>query len=129
MRCLIIDDDPVCRKALAAVLGQHGRVAEAATGRHALDQVRKAIADKQPFALITLDIMMPDLDGHATLTAIRALEQQAGATPTKIFMTSALGDGRNVSAAFREQCTGYLTKPVDFAKLVDLLHEHGLIPR
>lgn len=129
MRCLIIDDDPVCRKVLATVLGLHGRVAEAATGRHALDQVRNAIATKQPFAVITLDIMMPDLDGHATLTAIRSLEQAAGIAPAKIFMTTSLGDGRNVSSAFREQCTGYLTKPVDLTKLVALLQEHGLIPR
>ena len=127
MRFLIIDDDPVSRKALNALLSQYGRTIEASTGRYAIELVRKALIDHQPFALITLDIMMPDLDGHATLSAIRTLEATTRETPAKIFMTTSLGDGRNVSQAFREHCTGYLTKPIDLDKLVQLLHEHGLV--
>ena len=131
MRCLIVDDDPVCRKVLGAALRAYGTVEEAATGRDAVKCVRAALVARQPFTLITLDIMMPDLDGQAALATIRSLEAAeglTGAAGAKIFMTTALGDGKNVMAAFREQCTGYLTKPIDLEKMFIQLKAQGLIP-
>ena len=131
MRCLIDDDDPVCRKVLCAALRAYGTVEEAATGRDAAESVRLALGSRTPFRLIMLDIMMPDMDGQAALAAIRALEQKHGVTradEARIFMTTALGDGKNVMAAFREQCTGYLTKPIDLEKMFIQLKTHGLIP-
>lgn len=129
MRCLIVDDDPVCRKVLSAALRAYGTVEEATNGRDAVAAVRVAVQAQQPYDLITLDIMMPDMDGQAALTAIRALEIAAGPGGAKIFMTSALGDGKNVMAAFREHCTGYLTKPIDLEKMFIQFKTSGLTPR
>ena len=131
MRCLIVDDDPVCRKVLCAALSPYATVDEASTGRDAVEAVRRALMDDQPYGLVTLDIMMPDMDGQSALVAIRALEGVKGlpaASAAKIFMTTALGDGRNVLSAFREQCTGYLTKPIDLERMFGQLTEHGLLP-
>ena len=36
-------------------------------------------------------------------------------------MTTALGDVKNVAAAYKELCDGYLVKPVDKGKLLELL--------
>lgn len=131
MRCLIVDDDPVCRKVLCAALRAYGTVEEAATGRDAAETVRLALEGHRPFRLIMLDIMMPDMDGQAALATIRAMELKHGlsqADGARIFMTTALGDGKNVMAAFREQCTGYLTKPIDLEKMFVQLKAHQLIP-
>lgn len=131
MRCLIVDDDPVCRKVLCAALRAYGTVEEAATGRDATNAVRQALAEHQPYRLITLDIMMPDMDGQGALAMIRAMELAHGLTKAdqaRIFMTTALGDGKNVMEAFREQCTGYLTKPIDLEKMFVQLKKHALIP-
>ena len=131
MRSLIVDDDRVCRMLLTAVLSRGGAISQAATGAKAVAAVARALHHGEPFALITLDIMMPDMDGHAALAEIRRLESEHEGTPIApafILMTSSLGDGRNVGKAFGAHCDGYLTKPVELDRLVALLVERGLIP-
>ena len=130
LRSLIVDDDAVCRTTLVSALRGFGEADAAATGRDAVEAVRKALAEGRPYHLITLDIMMPDLDGQAALAAIRGLEATADVArrdAARIFMTTALGDGRNVMKAFRGDCTGYLTKPVDLDRLFAQLREQGLM--
>jgi two-component system chemotaxis response regulator CheY len=131
MRILIIDDDAVCRKLMASALRRTGAITEATDGKLAMAAVRDALLAKTPFNLITLDIMMPDMDGHSVLMAIRSMEAVAGIPVGKgspIIMTSALNDGRNVLGAFREMANGYLTKPIDLAKLHAACRELGLEP-
>lgn len=130
IRCLVVDDDPVCRSLLVALLRTQGEVEQARSGRYAVESVRSALLAGRPYDVITLDIMMPDMDGQAALTEIRAQEAAAqllGPKAAKIFMTTALGDGGNVMTAFKGACTGYLTKPLDLARFLALLREHGLI--
>lgn len=130
MRCLVVDDDPVCRKVLAAALKPYGEISEATTGREAVEQVRHALLGDRHFDLITLDIMMPDMDGQAALVSIRSLEAVKGLPSghgAKVLMTTALNDGKNVLAAFREQCSGYLIKPIELEKLYLELGKLGLI--
>ena len=130
MHALLVDDDPVCRRVLNAALRSYGVVTEAASGREAVEAVRNALLAGRPFDLITLDIMMPDMDGQAALMAIRSLEAVKGIPSgqgAKILMTTAMGDGRNVLNAFREQCNGYLIKPIELEKLYLELAKLGLI--
>ena len=42
-------------------------------------------------------------------------------------MTAALSDMKNVLRAFREQCDGYLVKPIEKGELIDYLREFELI--
>lgn len=131
MRILVIDDDLVCRKLMRGALHAHGEVVEASDGKAAMVAFRDALIAGQPFHLVTLDIMMPDMDGHSVLLALRSMEQVAGIVPGKgsvVFMTSALNDGKNVLGAFRADATGYLTKPIDLEKLWQLCRDNGLIP-
>jgi len=131
MRILIIDDDVVCRKVLSSALRGSGEVTEVVDGKSAMLAVRDALLAKRPYHLITLDIMMPDMDGHSVLVAIRSLEAVAGipvGRGSPVVMTSALNDGRNVLGAFREMANGYLTKPIDLDKLHALCRELGLTP-
>jgi two-component system chemotaxis response regulator CheY len=130
MRSLIVDDDLVCRRLLAVALGRYGAVTQAATGAEAVQKVAHGLRHDEAFDLITLDILMPDVDGHAALTEIRRLEgghERPPVAPACILMTSSLGDGRNVGKAFGAHCDGYLTKPVDIEKLMAQLAERGLL--
>jgi len=58
-RILLVDDEPALRRVFEAVLSQDGySVAVAATGRHAMLQLREVLFD-----LIVVDLSLPDVDG------------------------------------------------------------------
>ena len=65
---LIIDDDPTIRDLLRRFLSKEGfGVASAASGAQGLELARQL----KP-AVITLDVMMPGMDGWAVLSALKA---------------------------------------------------------
>jgi two-component system, chemotaxis family, chemotaxis protein CheY len=112
------------------LLARYGECHIAVNGREAVAAFRTDLDAGKPYDLICLDIMTPEMDGHAALKEIRTLEEARGVLPTrgtKIIMTTALNDLKNVSAAYQELCDGYLTKPIDRAKLIGLLEELGVL--
>jgi two-component system chemotaxis response regulator CheY len=129
MITLIAEDDFTCRLLLQKLLAPYGECHVAINGREALTAFKEARDRRPAYNLICLDIMMPEMDGQATLKEIRAIEDGAGTRAgkgVKILMTTALNDMENVQAALRERCDGYLIKPVDKAKLLKYLREFGL---
>ena len=130
MKSLVVEDDATSRMVMQEYLVEFGECDCVPDGHKAIEVFKQAHADGGPYELVCLDIMMPDLNGHDVLVALRGFESeqklgaQAGA---RILMTSALGDAKNVVRAFKEQCEGYLVKPVTREKLVDKLQELGLI--
>lgn len=82
-RILFVEDEPdiqaVARLALEAVGGFTVEICH--SGKEALQKAPSFVPD-----LILLDVMMPEMDGTETLTALRALEQTA--TTPIIFMTA-----------------------------------------
>jgi two-component system chemotaxis response regulator CheY len=128
MKALIAEDDLTSRLLLQSLLASHGRVHAVANGREAVEAFKQAALKRQPFDLICLDIMMPEMDGQTALREIRILEESTGILPgngVKILMTTALGDAKNVFTAFRELCDGYLVKPIDKGKLLGHLKAFG----
>ena len=129
MRTLVVDDDQICRTVLQHALAPYGPVAYALDGLSAVAEVARSLALGQPYDLITLDIMMPELDGQQTLKAIRRLEQLFGGEQrSSVAMTSALDDKKNVLTAFREQAELYFVKPLRLDQVVAELRKHKLIP-
>ncbi len=123
---LVVDDEFGARKLLLTYLQPLGECDIAVNGKEAAEAVKLALQDKKPYDLICLDIMMPELDGQATLRAIRALEDDAGIDPgdgVKIIMTTCLDDARNVMQAFREQCEAYIIKPIEREKLYEQMRK------
>jgi two-component system chemotaxis response regulator CheY len=105
---------------------RYGQCLVAVNGKEAVSAHRLALDAGQPYDLICLDILMPEMGGHAALKEIRALEELKGIHSTqgaKIIMTPALGGIKNIAAAYHQLCDGYLVKPVDQVKLIGLLDE------
>ena len=87
-----------------------------------------AIEDNQPYDLICLDIMMPEVDGIMALKKIRQLEAQKGLNPetrSKIIMTTALSDKSHVLEAAQANCDGFLVKPIIKDRLFNEIRKHG----
>jgi len=129
IRCLIVDDSNTSRELLRAMLRPHAQCSFAYDGREAVDAVRLAMDDGQPFDLIFMDIMMPGMDGHEALRSIRALESERGVRGSdcaRVIMTTALADSKHCMKSFREGCECYLTKPVSEDQLFAKMRELGL---
>ncbi len=131
MKTLIVEDDATNRQLLVEFLSQYGPVHEAANGFAALDLFTEAHNQGEPFNLICLDIMMPDLDGQETLKEIREIETDHEINSqdiVKVIMLTGLIDTENITTAFVDGgCHAYLTKPVSTKEIINQLVELELI--
>jgi two-component system chemotaxis response regulator CheY len=130
MKILIVEDDVTSRLLLRKMLEPFGSCDVAVNGKEAVESFRLATESGEPYALVCLDIMMPEMDGQAALSAIRAQEAAANCPPSraaKIVMTTALRDLENVTKSYDQLCDGYLTKPIRRDKLVEVLKDLGLL--
>ncbi|HEX7501078.1 MAG TPA: response regulator, partial [Polyangia bacterium] len=74
MRILIVEDDMTSRILLRKMLEPFGSCDMAVNGKEAVEAFRQAQEADEPYALVCLDIMMPELDGQEALQAMRAQE-------------------------------------------------------
>jgi len=104
---LVVDDDATARELIAEQLKAEGfSVVTAAGGLEGL----KLAKDLRPIA-ITLDVMMPDLDGWSVLAALR---QDADLAEIPVIIITILDEHRRGVAL---GAAGYLTKPIDRERL------------
>jgi DNA-binding NarL/FixJ family response regulator len=111
---LLVDDHPLTREGLAALLAGNGFevVGQAGDGREAIDLARELQPD-----VVLLDLSMPELDGLAALPRLRA-----EAPNCEVVVLTASGDEGNLLAAIRGGAAGYLLKTEPPERLVDFLH-------
>ncbi len=107
-RILVVDDVPDNREVLTRRLVRRGfTVVEAGGGIEALEAV-----GREPFDVVLLDIMMPDLSGNEVLRKIR---ETLSDTELPIIMVSAKSQSEDVVESLELGANDYVTKPVDFA--------------
>jgi PAS domain S-box-containing protein len=117
---LVVDDNPNARDLLDRTLRREGyRTALASNGVEALEMARKL----RPSA-ITLDVMMPGMDGWAVLGQLKA---DPATCDIPVIMMTVLED-RNL--AYSLGASDYLTKPIDRDRLASVLRKHhcGRVP-
>ncbi|MGD9819467.1 MAG: response regulator [Desulfomonilaceae bacterium] len=131
MKTLIAEDDFTSRLLLQELLNSFGPCHVAVNGTEAVEAVRISLEAKEPYDLICLDIMMPEMDGQSALRNIRTQEEAQGIVSsrgTKIVMITALEDIKNAMLAYSGLCDAYLTKPIHREKLLVELRNLQLIP-
>lgn len=132
MKILIAEDDFASRKFMLKFLSNYGECDVTVDGMEAVDAFLMALEDGEGYDLVTLDIMMPVLDGYQALKAIRDIERERGIPEekmAKIIMTTALNEGRNVKKAFELGCTVYSGKPINQEKFEGVLKKFGMMPK
>ena len=117
MRILIVDDHPITRDALAALLGEHGFsvVGQAGDGETAIELARTL----QP-QLVLLDLSMPGLSGLEALPRIRE-----AAPECEVVVLTASGTEENLLSAIRGGAAGYLLKNEPPERIVEFLRGVG----
>lgn len=130
MKILIVEDDFVIRMVINGFLKTFGELTEAENGREAVEYVKWSLENDDPYDLICLDIMMPEMDGQEALKQIRALEAAHGVYSSdgaKVLMMTALDDIKNIMGAFESLCDGYVVKPVRKEKLYKEIEKLGFV--
>jgi DNA-binding NarL/FixJ family response regulator len=119
IRILVVDDHPVVRQGIAVLIGSQSDmslVAEATTGREAIQQFRKHQPD-----ITIMDLQMPEMSGLDALAAIRGEFPNAKV----IVLTTYTGDVQ-ILRALKSGAQGYLLKNTFHKELVDTIRAvHG----
>ncbi|WP_106969872.1 MULTISPECIES: HAMP domain-containing protein [unclassified Streptomyces] len=116
-KVLIVDDDIRNVFALTSVLEQHGlSVLYAENGREGIE----VLEQHDDVAVVLMDIMMPEMDGYATTTAIRRMPQFAGLPIVALTAKAMKGDREK---AIESGASDYVTKPVDPDHLLSVMNQ------
>lgn len=111
---LVIDDDPAVTDLMSRYLEREGfRVRTAASGKEGLEQVRREKPDA-----VTLDVMMPEMDGWAVLAALKENPDWA---EIPVVMMTFLDDPKQ---SYSLGASDFLKKPVRRETVIQLLARH-----
>jgi CheY-like chemotaxis protein len=115
-RVLVVDDDEVIRRLIAVNLQLEGfDVSTAVDGQDCLDKVGLVGPD-----VITLDVMMPRLDGWETAIQLRKSPETAH---IKVVLITARAQEDDKSRASDVGADAYLTKPFDPNEMIRIVRE------
>src|SRR6202050_4692938 len=115
-RVLVVDDDEVIRQLIAVNLTLEGfDVATAIDGQDCLDKVQAIAPD-----VITLDVMMPRLDGWETAVQLRKSPETAH---IKVVLITARAQEDDVTRGANVGADAYLTKPFDPGEMIRVVRE------
>ena len=118
---LVVDDDTVIRQLISVNLELEGfDVDTAVDGQDCLDKVKLVRPD-----VITLDIMMPRLDGWEAASRLRADPETAG---IKVVLLSARAQEADLERGSRIGVDAYLTKPFDPDDLIMVVRRLAGLP-
>jgi len=130
MKILIAEDEMISRRFINKFMSKYGDCDITVDGAEAIDVFELALEEGNPYDLVCLDIMMPEVDGLQALKEIRRLEKVHHIEEdkrVKIIMTTALNDVENVKCTFKEGSEGYAVKPIDTKKMIQVIERLQLI--
>ncbi|ASU85318.1 response regulator [Nocardiopsis gilva YIM 90087] len=121
-RVLVVDDNEVIRQLISVNLQLEGfEVHTAVDGEDCLEQAAEVRPD-----VITLDVMMPRLDGWVTASRLR---DSAETQDMKVLLITARAQGDDVKRGQEIGVDGYLTKPFEPTELVRIVRDLAGLPQ
>jgi signal transduction histidine kinase/DNA-binding response OmpR family regulator len=123
MRVLVVDDNLTNRQILHnQVAAWKMQVGSAASGDEALDRLRAACEEGQPYDVALLDVQMPEMDG---LMLAAAIKSDPGLTGTRLIVLTSMGHVLSSAELQQLGIEAYLVKPVKQSRLFDCLISHA----
>jgi len=115
LNIMIVDDSLIIRKTLTTELEKLGHhvIATARSGKEAVDLYGKYMPD-----LVTMDITMPVMNGIEALKRIKN-----SYSDVNIIMVTSHGEEKLVMDAIVNGAQGYILKPINSEKLIDVLNK------
>lgn len=130
IRCLVVDDDELGRELIAHYLKGVAKCDQAEDGAKAVEMFRAAFEGGDPYDLVILDIVMPEMDGHTAAKEIRLIEKEWGVpinSGVDIIILSVLNTPNDVIQAYvSARSAAHLVKPVQPEKLLATLGKLGI---
>lgn len=131
MKSLVVDDELTTRMMLKKILEPYGVCDTVSEGKEAIQSFWMAMKDKQPYDLICLDILMPEINGKVVLKKIREIEEKSGIPKhqkVNIFMVTSINDSKMImDTIVKYGCDSYILKPISMAKVLSKLKQFELI--
>ena len=121
-KILVVDDHKLALEALVYKLNCIGlkNVETASSGQEALEKLRKASEENNPFSLALVDMIMPVMDGWRLASEINA---DRSINSTKLYMLVPEGQmGSEAKMKMLDWFNGYIYKPVKYRLLIDTLN-------
>ncbi len=119
-RILVVDDQFVNRIIVKEMLKKYEvDITEAGDGEEAVSTVE----ENDPFDLILMDVMMPDVDGYEATKRVRAIADSAKANVPIIAMTGDVSD-EDITTALKSGMNDHIAKPVDSDILTEKIYTY-----
>ncbi len=114
-KILIVDDSGFLRNALRKILEAHGYQVEgmAENGLEAISRYKELKPD-----LVTLDIIMPQMNGLQTLKMLRSVDPNAC-----VVMVSSMSTQESVMDCLKEGAKNYILKPFEESKVIEVIQK------
>lgn len=111
-KILVIDDEESVAKVIQTYLAEDGyQVSFSLNGKSALEQIKKA----KP-ALVLLDIRLGDMNGLDVLSEIKMIDRSI-----PVILVTGIYEDEQAQKAFEAGAADYITKPIDFYYLKNIL--------
>lgn len=127
MKTLIVDDNIANRVSMQKIMAEMGENRALGNGFDAINDFEANLFLRDPYDLILLDIVMPDINGVKVLNQIRKIEEENNIPKenrVKILMVTSHSQKDIIVTCLKAGCNGYIVKPfkrdVIIKKLFDL---------
>jgi CheY-like chemotaxis protein len=125
LHVLLAEDNEINALLARATLAKAGHMVDVVTnGKAAADAVMDTAATRR-YDVVLMDLHMPVMDGLDAIALIRKFEDEKGLPAMPIMVLSADSQEKTRHGVLAHGASGFLTKPIDPAQLVEAIEEQA----